>query len=82
MNNARSKLKVWPVLFCCLNTGALAIYVAAGNSTEKFLTAYSHYISDRGKPKFVYSDRGRNLTKAATYVRDDDPENWGLESDS
>ena len=77
MNNARSKLKVWPVLFCCLNTGAVAIYVAAGNSTEKFLTCYSHYCSDRGKPKFVYSDRGRNLTKAATYVRDEDPENWG-----
>ena len=77
MNNARSKLKVWPVLFCCLNTGALAIYVAAGNSTEKFLTAYSHYCSERGKPNFVYSDRGSNLTKAATYVRDEDPENWG-----
>ena len=25
----------------------------------------------------MYSDRGRNLTKAATYVKDDDPENWG-----
>ena len=76
MNNARSKLKTWPILFCCLNTGAIAIYVAAGASTSHFLTQYDHYVAVHGRPKFVYSDRGSNLTKAATFVQKDDPESW------
>lgn len=62
MNNARTKLKVYPILFCCINIGALAIYVAAGASTSCFLTQYDHFTADHGTPKFVYSDRGTNLT--------------------
>ena len=77
MNNARSKLKVWPVLFNCLNTGAVDIRLAYKQGADAFLTAWATFCAIRGDPATVYSDRGSNLTKAATYVQEDDSEKWG-----
>ena len=39
MNNKRSVLKVWGVLFCCLNTGSLTTYVNVGLSCDSFYHA-------------------------------------------
>ncbi|MCP4995043.1 MAG: hypothetical protein GY934_14860, partial [Gammaproteobacteria bacterium] len=58
MNNARSKLKVWPVLFNCLNTGAVDIRLAYKQGTDAFLTAWNTFCAIRGDPRTVYSDRG------------------------
>ena len=77
MNNARSKLKVWPVLFNCLNTGAVDIRLAYKQGTDAFLTAWNTFCAIRGDPDTVYSDRGSNLKKAATFLEDEDPEKWG-----
>ena len=77
MNNARSKLKVWPVLFNCLNTGAVDIRLAYKQGTDAFLTAWNTFRAIRGDPDTVYSDRGSNLKKAATFVEEEDPEKWG-----
>ena len=76
MNNARSKLKVYPVLFCCLNTGAISIKAAAGYGTANFLTQYEHHTAERGRPRFVYTDKGNNLVKAAEYVRESMELDW------
>ena len=77
MNNARSKLKVWPVLFNCLNTGPENIRLAYKQGTDAFLTAWNTFCAIRGDPATVYSDHGTNLTKAATYVEEENPDNWG-----
>ena len=70
MNNVRSKLKCYPVLFYCLNTGPVAIKVVSAYDTMAFLIQYEQHCAERGKPKFVYIDKGKNLVKAATYVQD------------
>ena len=79
MNNSRSKLKTWPILFCCANTGALAIYVASAASTQAFLVHTEWFVADHGTPKTVYSDRGSNLTKATTFVANSEPNKWNLD---
>jgi hypothetical protein len=71
-NNARSKLKVWHVLFNCLNTWAVDIRLAFKQGTEAFLTAWNTFFAVRGDPVTVYSDRGTNLTKAVSYVEEED----------
>ena len=76
MNNSRSKLKCYPILFCCLNTGAISIKAAAGYDTSNFLTQYEHHCAERGNPSFVYTDKGKNLVKAATYVREEKEVDW------
>ena len=78
MNNDRSKLKCYPVLFCCLNTGAVAIKAASAYDTKVFLIQYEQHCAVRGRPKFVYTDKGKNLVKAATYVQDKSEVDWDL----
>jgi hypothetical protein len=39
MNNARSKLKVWPVLFNCINIGDVDIRLAQKQGTDAILKA-------------------------------------------
>jgi hypothetical protein len=82
LNNDRSKLKVWPVLFNCLNTGVLDIRLAYKQGTDAFLTAWGTFCAIRGNPSTMNSDRGSNLTKAATYIGEDDPEKWDMISKS
>ena len=72
-----SLLNTRPVLFNCLNTGAVDIRLAYKQGTDAFLTAWNTFCDIRGDPATVYSDRGTNLTKAATYVEEEDPDNWG-----
>ena len=50
--------------------------MAAGSSTSAFLTQYENYTAKHGHPKWVYSDRGSNLRKAATYVQKGSPDSW------
>ena len=64
MTNKRATLKVWVVLFLCLNTKALSMELAPGYSTHDFLIAYSAYVSCRGIPSFIHSDKGSQLVSA------------------
>ena len=78
MNDVRSKLKCYPVLFYCLNTGPVAIKVVSAYDTMAFLIQYEQHCAERGRPKFVYTDKGKNLVKVATYVQDKSEVDWGL----
>ena len=81
MNNARSLLKVWPVVFGCLNTGATHIEVTSTYGTDALLLAISAFTGIRGYPATFYTDRGSQLCKAAQYVdKKEDPQNWGWDS--
>ena len=71
MVNKRASMKVWVVLFLCLNTKAISMELAPGYSTVHFLLAYVAHISQRGAPSFVHSDRGSQLVAAQKDLADD-----------
>ena len=58
-------MKVWAVLFVCLQVKAVKIYLVGGLHTEDFLLAWDSFAADHGQPAVAYSDRGTNLTAAA-----------------
>ena len=63
-------MKVWAVLFLCLNTRAIKIYIAPGYATEDFLLAWTEFVGDCGVPRRVHSDRGTQLISAAGEVEE------------
>ena len=64
MTNKRATLKVWNVIFVCLNTKAVTMYLAPGYSTDDFMLAYNSHTSDHGLPSKVHSDKGSQLVAA------------------
>ena len=79
MTNKRSTMKVWVVLFLCLNVKAISMELAPGYSTDDFLLAYSAHVSQRGIPSFVHSDRGSQLVSAQKDLADDPPKyDWDV----
>ena len=57
--------KIWVVLFVCLSTKALKLYVAGGYATGDFLLTWDAFAADHGEPLTCHSDRGSQLTSAA-----------------
>ena len=74
-NNAQTKIKVWPVVVCCLTTGATHIELAEGYGADPFLQAFSNFASVRGYPSQVYTDKGSQLTRASENIAEQ-TENW------
>ena len=68
MTNKRATMKVWNVLFVCLNTKAVTMYLAPGYATADFMIAYNSHISDHGIPTYVHSDKGSQLVAAGKEV--------------
>ena len=66
-------MKVWVVIFVCLNTKAVFMELASGYSTNDFMLAHSSYVSQRGEHGFVHSDRGTQLVSAQKPLKDDLP---------
>ena len=64
MTNKRSTMKVWVVIFLCLNSKSVSMELAPGYSTADFLCAYETHTSQRGPPGTVHSDRGSQLVAA------------------
>ena len=54
MTNKRASMKVWVVLFLCLNTKAISMELAPGYATNDFLIAFNTHISYRGIPTFIH----------------------------
>ena len=71
MTNKRATMKVWVVILLCLNTKAVSIELAPGYSTNDFLLAYQTFVSQRGSPLKVHSDRGSQLVAAKKELCDD-----------
>ena len=70
MTNKRATMKVWNVIFVCLNTKAVTMYLAPGYATEDFMLAYNSHISDHGLPNKVHSDKGSQLVAAGKEIAD------------
>ena len=58
-------IKIWVILFVCLSTKALKLYVAGGYATADFLLAWDAFVADHGDPLTCHSDRGSQLVAAA-----------------
>ena len=58
-------VKIWVILFVCLSTKALKLYVAGGYATEDFLLAWDAFAADHGDPLTCHSDRGSQIVAAA-----------------
>ena len=76
--------KLWVILFVCLNTKALKLYLAGGYSTQDFLLAWDAFVADQGEPITCHSDRGSQLVSAAKLSPDMEvPEyDWDLVASS
>ena len=72
----RTTMKCWPILFVCLNTGAIHTELATGYSAGKFITKLEKFMSIRGCPTFMYSDLGSNLVKTGKVMDADDEFPW------
>ena len=68
MTNKRATMKVWNVIFVCLNTKAVSMHLAPGYATYDFMLAYDSHIYDRGLPNQVHSDKGSQLVAAGKEV--------------
>ena len=71
MVNKRTYMKVWVVIFVCLNTKAVSMELSPGYSTNDFLLAFSSHVSVRGIPLYVHSDKGSQLVAAHKDLADD-----------
>lgn len=72
-------MKVWSVLFVCLNTKALKMYLAGGYGTNDFLLAWDAFTADHGEPLTCHSDRGTQLVSAAKYNPDLEAPNYDFD---
>ena len=63
--NKRATMKAFPLIFVCLNTGAIATQLCPGYDTQSFLTALQHFFAIRGRSSFIYTDMGSQITSAS-----------------
>ena len=64
----RTHGKAYGVIFNCLVTRAVYLDLAEGYSANDFLATYQRFISVRGAPKILYSDRGGQLIAAGKNI--------------
>ena len=62
--NSRASKTCYPLVFTCINTGALHLQLAQGYSTEDFLLQFDHFCAIRGVPVLVRTDMGSQLVAA------------------
>ena len=80
MVKKRVTMKCWPVIFCCLNTGAVHIELLHSYGADAFLSRWNVFVSLRGNPKLVVSDKGSQLVAAANTISKEDPTSWDWDS--
>ena len=79
MVKKRTSMKCWPVIFCCLNTGAVHLELLHTYGAEAFLMRWKIFTCTRGDPKLVVSDKGSQLMAAAKVIdwtKKEDPTQW------
>ena len=62
--NKRVRSKCWIVVYVCRSTKAVCLLPTSGYDTESFLVRHEEFISRKGQPRSIVSDRGSNLVKS------------------
>ena len=60
----RGTAKRWGCLFACLTTRAVHLQVTPSLETDDFIMILRQFISRRGPPREIWSDRGTNFVGA------------------
>ena len=78
MVNSRALMKVYPVIFVCLQTAATHILCAHNYGADAFLVQWAHFTAVRDYPRIVYADQGSQLKAASNYAGRprEDPTQW------
>ena len=74
--SVKARMKCWPIVVVCMQTGATHLMLSHNYGTEAFLLQWSGFTALRGHPKLVISDRGSQLVSAASklsWTRKEDP---------
>lgn len=69
LRNARS-VKAYFCVFVCVATKAVHIELVSSLSVEAFVAAFTRFVSRRGLPSLIRSDRGTNFVGANKYLRE------------
>lgn len=69
LRNAKS-VKAYLCIFVCLGTKAVHLELVSSLSTEAFIAAFTRFVSRRGLPSLIRSDRGTNFIGSNSYLRD------------
>ena len=78
--NTRSRGKSWVLVLVCRNTKAVCLLATSGYATADFLCKWEEFISRKGKPQSVVSDRGTQLVRAGMVLAEKEkPANWKWE---
>merc|ERR1711867_182478 len=68
--HVRKTFKTWGVLFVCLGSRAVSIWLSPSYSCRDFLLCLQRQISIYGKPRSVLSDQGSQLVSAAGELKE------------
>ena len=69
VKQGRSLVKRYGYVFTCMTVRAIHIEISNSLTTDSFLCALRRFISRRGRPIHIYSDRGTNFIGAAKLLR-------------
>ena len=64
----RVGMKVFGVIFTCFTTRAIFLDLTEGYDADSFLKTFNRFVSIRGYPRSMYSDRGTQLTASKKHV--------------
>ena len=67
--NKRSSGKGYGIIFTCFVTRAVYLDLATDYSTDGFLVTFRRFVTIRGYPRKIYSDRGSQLIAASKELR-------------
>ena len=72
-------MKYWPLLICCMLTGAIHIELMTGYGADNFLLSWWIFCEIRGYPARVQSESGSQLKASVpvvTWSDQEDPTCW------
>ena len=64
--NQIAKMKVCVIVYACMNSSAIFMNISHQQYTTAFLIASENFIHIRGRPRYVYRDKGSNLISYLT----------------
>ncbi|KAJ8735648.1 hypothetical protein PYW07_007268 [Mythimna separata] len=69
LRNAKS-VKTYFCVFVCVATKAVHVELVSSLSVEAFIAAFTRFVSRRGLPSLIRSDRGTNFVGANKYLKE------------